>query len=164
MEKLLYGSLFTIITFIDLFLAYRCFKKQSAKGVPLGCCISCVAVISFLYMLCIMTENHQVMSISSSIYFCFIDLMLLFFLDFFLSLPPVRRFLQFTGGLSGFYGYGRFLIPSSFSPTPSITGRSDTRWRKVVRAPFRCGPLSRIFYTGFIYFYAICLLYTAFLC
>ena len=86
MEKLLYGSLFTIITFIDLFLAYRCFKKQSAKGVPLGCCISCAAVISFLYMLCIMTENHQVMSISSSIYFCFIDLMLLFFLDFFFCL------------------------------------------------------------------------------
>lgn len=97
MEKLLYGYLFTIITFIDLFLAYRCFKKQSAKGVPLGCCISCTAVISFLYMLCIMTENHQVMSISSSIYFCFIDLMLLFFLDFFSAFTASPTFPAFHG-------------------------------------------------------------------
>lgn len=91
MERFIYGALFTSITGLNLFLALRCLKKKSHSAMLLGCCCTCAALISFFYTLSIMTDSYFVMSVTSSIYFCFIDCMLLFLMDFFSELTGINK-------------------------------------------------------------------------
>lgn len=74
--------IFIAVAAFDLALAVGAYRKSSSLGDTLMGCLICAAVISVFYLSSILTRDYFTASLTSSIYFCFIDFMLLFLLRF----------------------------------------------------------------------------------
>ena len=83
MDRIICCCLFSFTALANLLVSFQCLSKKSRKGRMLGFSMLFSALVSISYLISIMTKNYFVMSLSSSIYFCFIDCMLLFLLRFF---------------------------------------------------------------------------------
>lgn len=89
------GTISWIIVFfgvaaIDVLVSIMSVRENNRTGRMLAYCLRCAAVVTLFYFASIMTDNHFVCSLMSSIYFCFIDFMLLYLVQFFYTLLDIR--------------------------------------------------------------------------
>ena len=76
-------TIFTIIlVVVDLYFAFRSFRKGGLEGEYLGKCSLLAALVAFSYLISIIVPNYTVMSITSSIYFIAIDWLLIMMIRF----------------------------------------------------------------------------------
>lgn len=78
----IYIKVSILIAVIDVFLAWRSFRKNKTTGRYLGFACAGSAIVDISYLVSILVDDYLFMSVMSSIYFVTIDLMLLCLLVF----------------------------------------------------------------------------------
>lgn len=84
-----------LIALMDVYLSVKSFQKNAATGRYLGWACASAAMVDISYLISILSRDYFLVSVTSSIYFASIDLMLvnlLVFIEYFTK----NRFSQFT--------------------------------------------------------------------
>ena len=148
-----YIKISIIIAIIDIILAVKCIQKGNLTGRYLGYACAGAAVVDISYLISILNDSYLCMSITSSIYFVSIDLMLVWLLIF--TVYFTKRQFSTAGrrALHAIIGYAFFeVIVFALNPFFEIAIHYVRRNTTIAKYSYQMKPL---YWMHLIFTYAL---------
>ena len=131
-----------VVAIIDVIIALMAFSHRKRTGRSLGMVMLMAAGVDISYMISVMAGTYFLMSFCSSIYFCFVDLMLLAFLFYISNFTELYKGLEPVKIAAVCYAVFDMIVLmfnafSELALTYAETGNTLVKWKYVPFMLFR---------------------------